>query len=133
MINEFFNELVELADVEAVVLFDNEGKIIGSGNNPNYSATTFSELGEAFLHIFGVKEYLDYDIDELAVPFDKGIFYVRNHSKFFLVVIAKPDIELSLIRMMVNVCIKEFLDSRKVKKSLKKMWREKFYQIKSVA
>jgi len=67
-----------------------------------------------------------------VVPFDKGLLYARTHPKFYMVVLAKLSVEVPLVRLAMNVCLKEFEEDRKVKKLLKKLSDNKFFQIKSI-
>ena len=132
MVEQFFKEVTEVSGVEAVVLFDNGQNLIGSWSTTRYNPSIFTEMGESFLHIFGMLEYLQYDLNEVVVPFDKGLLYARTHPKFYLVVLSRPGIEVPLIRLAVNVCLGELEENRKAKKAFKKLTDKKFYQIKSI-
>ncbi|RMI02427.1 MAG: hypothetical protein D6681_10440 [Calditrichaeota bacterium] len=131
MIAEFFKDLTEIPGIEAVILFDNQNNVIDSWAVSKYNPTMFPDIGQTFLHTFGVMEHLNYDLNEIAMPHDRGILYARCHPKFYLVVISRLSVELSLIRLAVDVCLAEFLENRKVKKTLKKMSARKFFQIKT--
>lgn len=132
MVEQFFKEVTEIPEVEAVVVFDNKQNMIGSWSTTRYNPSIFSEIGESFLHIFGTLEHLRYDLNEVVVPFDKGLLYARTHPKFYLVVLSKQTVEVPLIRLAVNVCLGELEENRKAKKTFKKLSDKKFYQIKSI-
>lgn len=132
MIEAHFKDLIEIPGVEALVLFDNHNHIIDSWTTSKYNPSIFNGLGETFLHVFGLLEYLNSEIDELAIPFERGMVVGRSFPKFYLIVISRLTVEIPLIRLAVNVCVREFLQHRKVKKRLKKMSDKKFYQIKSI-
>lgn len=132
MIQEFFKDVTEIAGVDAIVLFNNQNGVIASWNGSKYTAGVYSEVGEALLHIFGLLEYLKYDMNELVVPFDKGLLYARTHPKFYVMVLARLSVEVPLVRLAMNICLKEFEEDRKVKKLLKKLSDNKFFQIKSI-
>lgn len=132
MVQQYFKDVIEVDGVDAVVLFDNQNNIIGSSATTKYNPTVFSEMGESFLHIFGMLEYLKYGLNEIVVPFDKGLLYTRTHPRFYVIVLAKLSVEVPLIRLAMNVCLKEFVEDRKVKKIFKKLSDKKFYQIKSI-
>lgn len=132
MIVEFFKDVTEISGVDAIVLFNNQNKVIESWSGSKYNPGVFTEMGESLLHIFGLLEYLKYDMNELVVPFDKGLLYARTHPKFYMVVLAKLSVEVPLVRLAMNVCLKEFEEDRKVKKLLKKLSDNKFFQIKSI-
>jgi hypothetical protein len=132
MVKQFFKALTEIEGVEAVILFNNQNNIIGSWATSRYNPTIFNEMGESFLHIFGMLEYMKYDLNEVVVPFDKGLVYARTHPKFYIVALAKLLVEVPHVRLAMNVCLKEFVSNRKVKKTIKKLSDKKFYQIKSI-
>ncbi|MCK6620742.1 MAG: hypothetical protein HUU32_07310 [Calditrichaceae bacterium] len=132
MIAEFFKDVTEISGVDAIVLFNNQNGVIESWSGSKYNPGVFTEMGESLLHIFGLLEYLKYDMNELVVPFDKGLLYARTHPKFYMVVLAKLSVEVPLVRLAMNVCLKEFEEDRKVKKLLKKLSDNKFFQIKSI-
>lgn len=132
MVLPFFKDLTEIAGVEAVVLFDNQNNIIDSWTIPKYNPTVFSEIGETFLHVFGLIEYLSYDMGEIVIPFDRGLVYTRTQPEFYLIVIARLSVDVPLMRLAVNVALEDFRNNRKVRKMLKKLGGQKFYQIKSI-
>lgn len=132
MIVEFFKDVTEIPGVDTIVLYNNQNGVIESWSSSKYNTGVFNEMGEALLHIFGLLEYLKYDMNELAIPFDKGLLYARNHPKFYIVVLARLSVEIPLVRLAMNVCLKEFEEDRKVKKLLKKLSDNKFFQIKSI-
>lgn len=132
MIEQHFKDVTELKGIEAVVLFDNQNRILDSWASPKHNAAVLAEVGETFLHSFGLIEYLNYDMYELVLPHDKGIIYARTHQKFFIVVMARLSVDAALIRLALDVCLKEFQENRKIKKVLKKLSDKKFYQIKSI-
>ncbi len=131
MVQQYFSDLTGIAGIEAVVIFDNQNNIVDSWALPKYNLTVFSELGETFMHVFGLIEHLDYDMEEIVMPFDRGLVYAKSQEKFSIVVIARLSVEVSLIRLALNVNLQEFHNIRKVRRLLKKLPDQKFYQIKS--
>ena len=132
MIEQYFKNLIEIAGIEAVVIFDNQNNILDSWTLPKYNLTVFTELGETFLHVFGLIEHLRYEPTEIVVPFDRGLVFGKTEEKFYVIVIARVSVEVPLIRLAVNVETEDFKQARKVRKMLKKLPDQKFYQIKSI-
>ncbi len=133
MIQQHFKDLIEIKGIDAVALYDNHNRIMDSWvQPPKQNIAVISEIGETYLHIFGLLEYLKSDMSELVLPHDKGIIYARTRPKYFIIVMAKLSIDAALIRLALNVAIKEFEENRKSKKVLKKLSDKKFYQIKSI-
>jgi hypothetical protein len=57
--------------------------------------------------------------------FDKGLIFIRYHQKFFIIVIANTNVDVSHIRLAINVGIFELNESRKFQKLLKKFPSER--------
>ena len=132
MVQQFFRDLTEITGIEAVIIYDNQNNVMDSWSIPKYNPAIFSEVGHTYLHAFGLLEYLQYNFDELAIPFDRGLVFAKTHPRFYVVVLAKATVELSLIRLAVNVAMRDLVKDKKMKKKLKKLSPSKFYQIKSV-
>ena len=132
MIKTYFTDVKDLKDVEAIIVFDNQHKVLDSWTIPKYNPTIFNEVGESFLHIFGLMEHLKYEMQEVVLPFDRGIIFAVSQPEFYMVVVAGLEVEASLIRLAVDVNMKDFLENKKAKKLLKKLSNKKFYQIKSI-
>ncbi|HQU71008.1 MAG TPA: hypothetical protein PKV71_05280 [Calditrichia bacterium] len=133
MIEKFFKDLTEITGVEAVILYDNANSVLDSWAIPKYNPGIFTDVGETFLHAFGVLEHLNYDFGEIMIPFDRGLVYARSHSHFYLVIIARLSTPVPMLRLAVNVNLHDFLENRKVQKWMKKLSGKKFFQIKSVS
>ncbi|MGH1363035.1 MAG: hypothetical protein ACRBF0_05720 [Calditrichia bacterium] len=131
MITDAFSELIAINGIEAVVVYDNRNQIIDSWNTPKYNPSVFVETGETFQHIFGLLEYLRYDMDELVLPFDRGLVFVRSHSRLYVTVIARLSVEIAHIRMAMNVAIHDIDNGKKWRRTLRKLPEQKFTNINS--
>ena len=127
MIEKYFQNLYEIDGIEAFVLIDDHNQIIDTWANSKYDASFFREIGKSYLQIFGIEEKLNFDADEIVVLFDRGLIFVRNHRKFFLIILANPYVDISYIRLAVNVSLYELEESRKSQKLFKKLPIEKPY------
>lgn len=125
MIEKYFRNLYQIDGIETFVIMDDNSHIIGKWVNSKYETSVFTEIGKSYLQIFGIEERLGFDVDEIVVLFDRGLFFIRNHRKFFLIILAKPSVDISYVRLAVNVCIFELEESRKSQKLFKKLPFEK--------
>jgi hypothetical protein len=125
VIEKYFRNLNRIDGIEAFVLMDDSNRIIGRWINSKYDTSIFTEIGKSYLQIFGIEESLNFDIDEIVILFERGLIFVRNHLKFFLIIIANPHTDISYIRLAVNVSIFELEESRKGQKLFKKLPLEK--------
>ena len=131
MILEFFEDLVDIPGIETVLIFDNRNRLIDSWSNSRYNPKIFNDLGETFWHIWGLIEYLNYNMDEIAVPFEKGILFAKTREKLYVTVISKASVEIPLIRLAVHVGLTEIERNRKGKKMLKRLPDKKFHKIRA--
>ncbi len=121
MIADLFKDLTLLDGIDAIVVFDKDNRILDSWAVSHFNTRVFNDLAMNYLQIFGIKTHTDYHFDEAVIAFEKGQVYGRQLPEFGLIVIAKFRVEISLIRLIVNVGIAEFGSSRKLKKILRKL------------
>jgi len=131
MIREAFSDLIAINGIEAVVIYDNRNQIIDSWNTPKYNPAVFVETGETFQHIFGLLEHLRYDMDELVLPFDRGLVFVRSHARFYVTVIARLSVEIAHIRLAMNVAVHDVDTQKKWRRTLRKLPDQKYSNINS--
>jgi hypothetical protein len=129
VIEKFFKNLSEIVGIEAIALLDNNNHIIDTWIESKYDTSIFTEIGLSYLQIFSIQENRNFDINEIVLLFDKGLLFVRNHQKFVMIVIANPNIDISLIRLAINVGIFELGEARKIQKQLKKFPADKSHSI----
>ncbi|NOX37672.1 MAG: hypothetical protein GXO78_09065 [Calditrichaeota bacterium] len=129
MIETYFPELTRLPGVEAVVLFDNQKKVRDQWTIPQFNTTIIPELAESYIQIFGVSDRLKEATQEVVVPFERGILFARNLEKFVIVIVARLSVEISLLRLILEVRVPDFLEDRKIAKMGKRIPASKFDQI----
>jgi hypothetical protein len=121
MIEKYFQNLCEIDGIEAFALLDNNNQIIGTWTNSQYDSPIFSEIGESYLQIFAFDENLNFHVDEIVLQFDRGLVFVRKHSRFLLVIIANSSVDTSYVRLATNVSIFDLGGSRKIQRALNKL------------
>lgn len=119
MIEKYFKYIIELADVEVVAIFDNQGKLIENWNNSYFDSGILNEIGKNYLQIFGLKSQLNSDEEEIAIQFEKGTLYVRNFLAYFLVIYGKSEASIPHLRLAANVSSSIFEQSKVFKKMFK--------------
>jgi hypothetical protein len=125
LIEKFFKNLTEINGIEAFAVLNNNNHIVDSWIESRYDLSIFNEVGLSYLQIFDIQENKNFDTSEIVLLFDKGLIFVRYHQKFFIIVIANPNVDVSHIRLAVNVGIFELDESRKFQKLLKKFPSER--------
>lgn len=125
MISEFFQHLYKINGIEAFAFVDNTNHIIDSWTDSKYDSSVFGEIQESYLQIFTIANQSAFDVDEIVVSFDRGLIFARNHPKFFVIIISKPNADLSYIRLAVNVSFFEMEESRKARRILRRLPSDK--------
>lgn len=121
MINEYFQELLDVPGVEIVALFDNQNRVMDSLWLSRFNPKIFHEIGRNFLQIFGMREKMNINVEEITIPFEHGVIYARSRPKYLVFVYGKSEANIPHLRMALNVCLSDFEESRKIKKMLKKL------------
>ena len=128
MIDKYFQWLYEIEAVDAFALVDNMNHIVDGWTNSKYDSTIFTEIADSYLQIFGINGKSGFDIGEIVLSFERGLIFVRNYSRFLLLVIASPHADVSYLRLAVNVSIAELEESKKIQKIFKKLPPEKPFE-----
>lgn len=121
MVEKYFQHLYEIKGIEAFALLDNNKQIIYHWIHSKYDSPIFSEIGESYIRIFALAQAHGIDMDEVVTLFDRGTVFVRNHERFFLVIIGNPHVDISHIRLAVNVSLFEIDESKRIQKMLRKL------------
>lgn len=133
MLKSLFAEVLEVPGVEAAVLYDNENQVLDSYLTDKLKQPIFGDIGETFLHILGLFEYLEYDFEEIVMPFGKGTVFVRSGDRYYLAIVARPTVDIAYLRLAVEVCRRDFENDRKARKKMKKWAGSKLQQIRTEA
>ncbi len=120
MILDFFNDLKKINGIEGIVIFSKDNLIIDHWSNPQFNTKIYNDLSQSYLQIFAINEKVEYSFEEVVLTFDNGQVYARNFPEFLMLVITKLNLEIELIRLILNVNYDNLINSRKMKKELKK-------------
>jgi hypothetical protein len=132
MLREFFQDIIDIQEVEAIVLSDNHNNNFDLWTLPNFPSINMYDITEMYLQIFSVHEQLMQATDEIIFPYEKGIVYVRNHSRFFLLIFAIKTLDISLLRLTVENNLYDLDNSKKGKKLLKKFPQSRYNYFSSM-
>lgn len=121
MIDKYFQWLYEIEGVDAFALMDNMNRIVDGWANSKYDSSIFTEIGDSYLQIFSINGESGFGVDETVVTFNRGLIFARDYSRFLLLIIASPHVDVSYLRLAVDVSIAELEESKKIQKILKKL------------
>jgi predicted regulator of Ras-like GTPase activity (Roadblock/LC7/MglB family) len=120
MINEYLKDLKKIENVEAIVLYSIDNKLIDSWTDSNFNAKVLEDMSLHYFQVFATLDLNGQDYQEIVISHEKGHFYTRIYPDILLIVVVKTTVEISLIRLITNVKIAELLHSRQLQKMLKK-------------
>lgn len=129
----YFRDLIRIPGLEAVLVFSNAKKILYQWTVPQFNLAILQELMESYVQIFGVGEKFGFSFPEMVIPYEKGIIYARVTEKWIVVVVAKLSVEVSLIRLIMDVRLPEILKDKQVQKQTKRTPVNRFEQINEFA
>ncbi len=120
MISEFLNDMTKIEDLEAIALYRSDNALIDTWFMPNFDQNIFDLLSIHYFQIFSILSDGFRDFQEVVLSHSQGKIYVRAIPDLLLIVIGKSSVDISLVRLIINVKIADFLKSRKLQKFLKK-------------
>ncbi len=121
MIADFFKDLTAIDGVEGIVVYGKDNSILDSWADSQFNTRIFEDLAINYLQIFLLRDNIGSDFREVVLNFEKSQVYVRDLTDFIIVVIAKNKVEISLLRIVINVGYSGLASSRKMKKIFKKL------------
>jgi hypothetical protein len=121
LISEYLKDLTLLKGIEGIAIFSHDNSILDAWHEPNFNPKLFEEISINYFQMFSILDSGYRDFHEVVTSHEKGKVYVRVLPDLLLVVVAKSNIEMALVRLVVNVQIVELLNSRKLQKLVKKI------------
>lgn len=108
------HELLGISDVVSLILYDNQGEILHQMGLDKFSESETAALGELILHILSSlgesgETYLEGD-----VSFARWRVFFRDLNQALLVLICNPAVDMSMVRLTLNVIVEDWRDDRRV-------------------
>jgi len=124
MIEKYLKDLIQLKNVEAVAAYSLNNELIDSWSDPNFNSKVLKELSLHYFQVFATLDLSLKNFQEIVITHEKGHFYTRILPNLLLIVVVKLPIEISLLRLIINVKISDLLKSKELQKGLKKSTQE---------
>ncbi|MEJ2633746.1 MAG: hypothetical protein P8184_00455 [Calditrichia bacterium] len=121
MIKDYLHDLTSVEGVEGVVIIRKDNTVLDSWSAPNFNTNLFEDVSLHFHQIFELFDRDDLEYQENVVSYEKGQVYARNLPQFLLLIFARFKVDISALRLIVNVGLAELFDSKKMQKMLKKI------------
>jgi len=120
MIESYLKDLTQLKNVEAIAIYSLNNKLIDSWCDPNFNSKVLEELSLHYFQVFATLDLSVQNFQEIVITHEKGHFYTRILPNLLLIVLVRLPVEISLIRLIVNVKSIDLLNSRGLQKELKR-------------
>lgn len=118
-------EINELVGVWGSLICNNRGEIIQSITSPGLNKPSLENINRHVISMITTASDPIPGLSELVIHYSQKKIFVLEMEKALLVVVCTPSIDISLLRMVVNVVLTRWEDDAKVKKELENKFVER--------
>lgn len=112
-------EILDVADVKACLLFDNQGNVLREMAQVDLHPDQIQEIGSLVLPFLAALETENGDYTDVEYVFERSRVVLKDLEKAVLVVICQLEVDISLLRLTMNVVMNQWDESPQVRKFLK--------------
>jgi len=109
-------EINELVGVWGSLISNNQGVIIQGNTPPGLNKSALENINRNLIGMFSSADESMEGISEAVLHYTDKVLIVLDLKQAFLVVICTPSIDVSLLRMTVNVVLSRWDGDQKVQK-----------------
>ncbi len=113
---EGLREINELVGIWGSLICNNNGRIIQGNTPPGLNKATLENINRNVIGMFTSADESREGISEAVLYYAEREIFVLDLGKAFLIVICTPSVDISLLRMTVNVVISRWDGDPKVQK-----------------
>jgi predicted regulator of Ras-like GTPase activity (Roadblock/LC7/MglB family) len=118
-------EINELLGIWGSLVCNNQGDIIQGNTPPGLSNPSLGNISRNAISMFAAASEPMQGISELVIHYSERKLFVQDIGKAFLVVISTPSVDISLLRMTINVVLSRWDGDAKVQKELNHKFAER--------
>jgi len=122
---EGLREINELTGIWGGLVCNNQGEIIQSNTPPGLDISSLENINRDLISMFSSAAESMQGISEIVLHYEQRKLLVLDLENAFLIVICTPSVDLSILRMTVNVVLTTWESNRKVQKLLKDSFVER--------
>ena len=111
-------EINELAGTLGSLICNNKGEIVQGIAPPSLNKSALENINRHVISMFTSAGESMQGISEMVLHYDQRKLFVLDLEKAFLVVICTPSVDISMLRMTVNVVLTSWESDSKVQKEL---------------
>lgn len=120
ILSTVFADLIKIHGIEAAILYDRSNQILDQWLNTEFNKKLYEDIGLQFRQIFSLEHNISHQFPEVVLAYEKGQIYAKLHEEQMLIVITKKLVEVSLLRLVINVGFFNFDHSKEIQKVCKK-------------
>jgi hypothetical protein len=119
-ISEFLKDLTRIEGIQAIAVYRSDNSPLDIWTDSKFNKQILEQVSIHYFQIFSVLESSLRDFQETVITYGKGKIFSKVFPDLLLVIITHANVEMSLIRFIINVKMPELLNSRQFQKILKK-------------
>jgi len=113
---EGLSEINELIGTWGSLICNNQGEVIQGNTPPGLNKSTLENINRNMIGMFTSADESMQEVSEAVLHYSDRILFCLDLGKAFLIVICTPSVDISLLRMTVNVILSRWEGDPKVQK-----------------
>ncbi len=118
-------EINQLVGIWGSLICNNQGEIILGNTPPGLNKSALENINRNGISMFTSANGSMQGISEAVLHYEERKLFVLDLEKVFLIVICTPSVDISLLRMTVNVLLSRWDGDQKVQKEINKRFVER--------
>ncbi len=112
-------EILDVADVKACLLYDNQGHVLREMAKVDLHPDEIQEIGNLVLPFLAALESESDNYTDVEYVFGRSRVVLKDLKKAVLVIICQLEVDISLLRLTMNVVMNQWDENPRVRKFLK--------------
>lgn len=117
--NQGLKEINELTGVWGSLLCNNQAGVIASAPPADFNPSALENIARHCVDLMSPGTESFQDLQEVVVHFQQKKLFILDLEQAILIVLCNPSVDISLLRMTINVMITRWEADRKIQKQLK--------------
>ena len=113
-------EINELAGTWGSLICNNQGEIIQGNTPPGLNKPALENINRNVIGMFNSASESMQEIFEAVLHYSEKIIFILDLKEAYLIVICTPSVDISLLRMTINVILNRWEGDPKVQKEFQK-------------
>jgi len=123
--NQGLTEINQLAGVWGSFICSNQAKIIASALPPEFNKSSLGNIARHAVEVISTGGETIQELQEIVIHFQRRRLFILDLQQAILVVFCTPGVDISLLRMTINILITSWESDVEVQKQLKQNFEER--------